>query len=327
MTFVNGLFLFFAGQGFFLAYILIQQKKNQSNPWISFYVASYSLILVYWVVFWEAEANNFPFPFHIPFQLSLGPLLYMSLAEKRQKRTWIHFLPLLLFLVIFPHLLSKYQIMKFPTTYFEILPTVYSIINKVTKVSFILYMLFSLRLAKSIHQRWLLAGFVLFVIGFFSYEMLYQSGLMSAWIDYSIALIITINFYTAGYYYFIHYKPYSTKGKNEGIEPNPIILTLTDLVKRDQKYLDADLRIEHLSRASGLSIADITQAIKSNGYSNFKEYINTFRIDHAKKLLETSDLKILAVALDSGFTNKVSFIQNFKKHTSTTPNDYRMSKK
>lgn len=53
------------------------------------------------------------------------------------------------------------------------------------------------------------------------------------------------------------------------------------------------------------------------------EYLTECRIEAAKKLLKTSNLSILEIALQSGFSNESYFCKIFKKHTDTTPNAYR----
>jgi AraC-like DNA-binding protein len=60
--------------------------------------------------------------------------------------------------------------------------------------------------------------------------------------------------------------------------------------------------------------------------SNFFDFINTYRIEAAKKILEDpdkADWKILAIAYETGYNNKATFNRVFKKYTGYTPSAYR----
>jgi AraC-like DNA-binding protein len=53
------------------------------------------------------------------------------------------------------------------------------------------------------------------------------------------------------------------------------------------------------------------------------DYLVRLRISHAQRLLLTTDLKITAVALDSGFGSLSRFYEAFHKHVGQTPRAYR----
>lgn len=56
-----------------------------------------------------------------------------------------------------------------------------------------------------------------------------------------------------------------------------------------------------------------------------KNYINQKRIEKAKTLLLTSDLKIISIAAECGFDNLASFNRTFKSQSGCTPRDFRRS--
>ena len=64
----------------------------------------------------------------------------------------------------------------------------------------------------------------------------------------------------------------------------------------------------------------------SNKYlgTGIAEYIRQQRIDHAKKLLKTTDLPITEVAKQSGFLDYTYFYRVFKKVTGHSPKNYRV---
>lgn len=58
----------------------------------------------------------------------------------------------------------------------------------------------------------------------------------------------------------------------------------------------------------------------------FVEYLTRLRIDYAKKLLISTDLKIIDICYRSGFSSLSTFSQTFKKQTGQSPSQYRVSK-
>ena len=53
------------------------------------------------------------------------------------------------------------------------------------------------------------------------------------------------------------------------------------------------------------------------------EYINEYRIKQAKRCLEKTDLPVTEVCLECGYNNLGNFLREFRKHTGTTPLQYR----
>jgi YesN/AraC family two-component response regulator len=57
---------------------------------------------------------------------------------------------------------------------------------------------------------------------------------------------------------------------------------------------------------------------------SFTDFINSYRVEAAKcALLSQENRKIIHVAYDTGFNNKVSFNNAFKKFTGLSPSQFR----
>lgn len=54
------------------------------------------------------------------------------------------------------------------------------------------------------------------------------------------------------------------------------------------------------------------------------EYLNQHRVSHAQRLLVTSDMKILDIALASGFGSLSRFNELFRRHCDCSPREYRV---
>lgn len=87
------------------------------------------------------------------------------------------------------------------------------------------------------------------------------------------------------------------------------------LVENDKIYLQPDLKLDDLAQMMHTNRTYIYQAVNQQMGISFNEFINRYRIAHAKRLM-TSDptLSMNDVALHSGFASLSSFYRNMKKY-------------
>ena len=70
----------------------------------------------------------------------------------------------------------------------------------------------------------------------------------------------------------------------------------------------------------------ISSCVNDQKGCNFTQYVNAYRVEYAKQLmLQHPDLKMNAIALDSGFANDTSFFRTFRAFTDQTPSDWKNS--
>lgn len=106
------------------------------------------------------------------------------------------------------------------------------------------------------------------------------------------------------------------------------IKNLLETIMETQKpYLDSELNLIKLSELASVSTHHLSYVINAGFQKNFFQYVNEYRIEHAKKLLKdnTSKLSILGIAYESGFNSKTSFNTTFKKFTNITPSEFKIS--
>ncbi len=93
----------------------------------------------------------------------------------------------------------------------------------------------------------------------------------------------------------------------------------------DKIYLNEDLTLEAFAKEVELPQDYVSELInQKTGYS-FKKLIKKYRLAEAKKIMENSDghkLKLIDIAYQSGFSNKVSFYRAFKELEKTSPSEY-----
>lgn len=88
-------------------------------------------------------------------------------------------------------------------------------------------------------------------------------------------------------------------------------------------FLDNNLTLNLLARKSGIPARHISRAVNATHHSNVSQWINGFRIAHAQHLLQTTDLPITDVMMESGFSTKSNFNREFLRISGMTPSQFR----
>jgi AraC-like DNA-binding protein len=114
--------------------------------------------------------------------------------------------------------------------------------------------------------------------------------------------------------------------KEEDVEP--YLNQINTIVEQEKLFLNAGLTPSLLAQRVGIPVYKLTLALNKGAGKNFNEYINFYRVNHAKSILinpENNKTTIYAVALDSGFSSEAPFYAAFKKYVGKSPSAYRNS--
>lgn len=101
---------------------------------------------------------------------------------------------------------------------------------------------------------------------------------------------------------------------------------LQNLMEVEKTYLDPSLSLAKLSQQVNATPKEVSQAINQVEQLNYSQFISRYRVEEAKRLLQSpahSPFKIAAIAYDSGFNSISSFNLQFKKHTGITAQQFR----
>jgi len=91
-------------------------------------------------------------------------------------------------------------------------------------------------------------------------------------------------------------------------------------------YLDPSLTLPALSRATEISVQDLSYVLNKGIKKNFYQFINELRVEEAKILLLSDKVKtldMLGIATHAGFNSKTTFNTTFKKLTGLTPSQFQ----
>ncbi len=148
---------------------------------------------------------------------------------------------------------------------------------------------------------------------------------------FKIALLFVFLAFVAAGYSWYKKRPVKEEKKHKTSSLNPIfakecLKKLTYLMETEKLYRDEDISLQFLAEKLSVSLHQLSQLINENFNRSFPDFINTYRIEEAKKRLadpKTSDQNILSIAFDVGFNSRGGFNSVFKKHTGMTPSEFR----
>ncbi len=97
----------------------------------------------------------------------------------------------------------------------------------------------------------------------------------------------------------------------------------TEMMSYITEHYHEDISLEEVSTHLNLSTGYFSTIFKKETGENFKGYLNKYRAQKAKELLEENpNIKIKDLAIRVGYYNVNSFIRMFKKYEGTSPGEY-----
>lgn len=110
------------------------------------------------------------------------------------------------------------------------------------------------------------------------------------------------------------------------IETTDIFNQLSKKIKEEKLFLQKDVTIRLLARQLKINEKEFSKLIKTHTGKNFYHYINQFRVNEFKRLLQTpkaAQLSLLGLSEESGFYSKSTFYSVFKAAEGVTPKQYQ----
>lgn len=103
---------------------------------------------------------------------------------------------------------------------------------------------------------------------------------------------------------------------------------LMHLFNQEKIYKENNINLEVLAKRMNTTRHNASQVINEHFNMGFHELINTYRINEAKRILQSDNNKnfnIIDIAYEIGYNNKVTFNKAFKRETQQTPSQYQRS--
>lgn len=100
-----------------------------------------------------------------------------------------------------------------------------------------------------------------------------------------------------------------------------------DLVDRITEYVkerySEDLCLDQIADDLMVSMKYVSRIFKQKTGVNLTDYIYDVRVDKAKELLKTTNMKVSEISSKVGIESRTTFLRVFRKRTGVTPNEYR----
>ena len=347
-----------ASQGVFLSLLFfLRKKKHPAMITLGIYVFLFSIGLLESGYSREHAGilKQVFFSFIANANLLYGPLVYLFIRYLENQRlsqrlVWIHCSPFFLFFV---------ADVLFILGAFVIDPQTGEVLDllafEVLVIQLLLYSFVSLRRFRRIRNnllntysaindgdlRWVLY-LLYFITGIyvlsFAFTHLLLAGVIS---DESvfvvIQLMVALFTYLLGYRLFVRpafffigradgaIKNGNTRYQKSGLKSEEAETRLHELVnymKSRKPFTNPELTIFDVAAAMQISRNHLTEILNVYGGKTFNEFINTYRVEEAKRLLRehaSDTLSVSGIGRQAGFKSPNAFFTNFKKMTGQTP--------
>lgn len=228
-------------------------------------------------------------------------------------------------------------------TFFEPFKNGWFMVNQLTLLHWILYLVYAYRWSKLSLAEKKAQGFNVQKIQEGLWGLLLFMGILILGYSFNNAKVLCVIFcplfYTIIVYLILAYfiKNYTSlqkayaweKGKPSPIKTEQIAqlkIQLKLLMEEEQGFRDPELNLEKLAQQLGSSTHVLSHYINTYEGCNFSDWLNRFRVEYACQLLhdpQFAQLKIAALAYESGFNTLSVFNGAFKKVVGCTPSEFR----
>lgn len=118
----------------------------------------------------------------------------------------------------------------------------------------------------------------------------------------------------------------STINYTEKEENNQFYDQVLEYMETKEPFTNPTLTLGSLSSELNIQPRRLSEVIKKQTAYNFNQFINKFRVDKAKELLNSpqyAHYSILGIAEEAGFNSKATFNTTFKQFTQMTPSQFK----
>lgn len=300
------------------------------------------------------------------FTLMFFPLMYLYLRNylyrdiKNAGRQFFHFLPAILYLLVFLPFFTKSADEKlkmfqdgFPQWYI----IMQSVFNIVIIIQGVFYSIFCLRVIHRFQyfrkkhlskfqlstlvslRKFVFVNIILWMFGttgaildilgirlFIDLFKIFYSGLSLFTIILAIFTIRRPELFSESEDIINLVRAHKTIGAKTITDQNKEDFeVLSKFIESEKPYLKNELKMQDLVESTGITYKRISEVFNKNFNKTFYEVMNEYRLEEAKTLISKGfhqDHTLTYLSEKAGFNSKTTFNRIFKKYTDQTPSDY-----
>ena len=98
-------------------------------------------------------------------------------------------------------------------------------------------------------------------------------------------------------------------------------------IRKMQDFSDLDLCVKTVAAQMGISPAYLGHLFREQTGVYFNDYLTNIRLEHAERMISTTNLKINEIVEKTGFASQTYFNRIFKRTFGMSPLAYRRKKK
>ncbi len=107
--------------------------------------------------------------------------------------------------------------------------------------------------------------------------------------------------------------------------PNTVLLG--EALRYMEEHLHEEMSRDDVAQVACLSPSHFSRVVKHTFGQSFTDLLSKMRIDKARELLARTDISLIQVCLECGFSDPSYFTKVFRKYTGRTPGEYRRSRR
>ncbi len=319
-----------------LYFTLMAGRKRFSNYFLALLLLMLSIRIIKSVFFYfNPQLSNAFIQVGLSACILIGPFLYLYLKSysKNGKSTWvIHVIPYLTGITILGYI---YPYVEHRAIWSQwIVKGIYLqwLLYIILSAKYIFHIVTKIKEQEKLDSIdvWLLSIYAGVVFIWLAYSIgAYTSYIVGA-LSFSFVLYLVILLFAfrgnGGDSFYAEKEKY----KNREIDQETLtkIEQNFHLIAEKELFLNPNLTLEETAKALKVSKHLLSQYINEKLKKSFSSLINEYRIEKAKKLLQSeNNYTIESLGYDSGFNSKSTFFTAFKKNTGKTPAEYQKSSK
>ncbi|WP_233448946.1 helix-turn-helix domain-containing protein [Paenilisteria weihenstephanensis] len=118
--------------------------------------------------------------------------------------------------------------------------------------------------------------------------------------------------------------PFFDRKQHDDNSKSPII---QKIISHVTEHFKEGMSLKTLGAKFHINAVYLGQLFQKEAGVHFTDYLNQYRVNHAKEVLMTTKQPVTAIAEESGYTDMAYFYRQFKKYTGYTPNGFRKKAK
>jgi len=107
----------------------------------------------------------------------------------------------------------------------------------------------------------------------------------------------------------------------------PSNVLISEALKYLQEHLNEDISRDDVAKVACLSPSHFSRTVKQTLGVSFTDLLARMRVDRARELLSNSEMSLIHIGFECGFSDQSYFTKVFQKHTGQTPGEYRRNRR